>query len=111
MTNEATTHEQGALEWSDLAPTYCEGVADLYRWSANFEDFKPFRKFLDLIGFAETYYGDDSITLADWKSPAEGLGYLELSKLADALQDYTARPEDVERWLFDLFAVEAKSGL
>jgi hypothetical protein len=78
MTNETTTHEQGALEWSDLAPTYCESVADLYRWSANYDDFLPFRKFLDLIGFPETYYGDDSVTLVDWKRPAEGLGYMEL---------------------------------
>lgn len=101
----------GSLEWSDSAPTYCEGVADLYRWSANYDDFKPFRKFLDLIGFAETYYGDDSVTLAEWKRPAEGLGYLELSKLADALQEYTARPEEVERWVMQLLEVEEESGL
>lgn len=106
-----TTHEQGALEWSDLAPTYCEAVADLYRWSANYDDFKPFRKFLDLIGYPETYYGDDSVTLADWSKPSDGFGYLELSKLADALQEYTARPEDVERWIVELLEVEIESGL
>lgn len=106
-----TTHEQGSLEWSDLAPTYCEAVADLYRWSANYEDFKPFRKFLDLINYAETHYGDDSVTLAEWKKPADGLGYLELSKLAEALIEYANRPEDVERWLMQLLEVEAESGL
>ena len=111
MTTQPTTHEQGALEWSDLAPTYCEGVAALYRWSANYTDFLPFRKFLDLIGFAETYYGDDSVTLADWKQPSEGFGYMELGYLADALTEYANRPQEVERWIMELLEVEAESGL
>jgi hypothetical protein len=111
MTTETTTHEQGALEWSDLAPTYCEGVATLYRWSANYDDFLPFRKFLDLIGFAETYYGDDSVTLVDWKRPADGLGYMELGYLADALTEYANRPQEVERWIMQLLEVEGESGL
>ena len=100
----------GSLEWSDSAPTYCEGVADLYRWSANYEDFKPFRKFLDLIGYAETAYGEE-MTLADWERPAEGLGYLELGKLAEALTEYANRPADVERWVMELLEVEGEAGL
>lgn len=107
----AETIAQGSLEWSDLAPTYCEGVADLYRWSANFDNFEPFRKFLDLIGFAETYYGDDSVTLAEWKRPASGFGYLELGKLAEALTEYANRPQEVERWIMELLEVEGESGL
>jgi len=106
-----TTHEQGALEWSDLAPTYCESIANLYRWSANFDHFTPFRKFLDLINFADTYYGDDSVTLADWKHPANGLGYMELGYLADALTEYANRPQDVEKWIMQLLEIESESGL
>lgn len=103
-----TTHEQGSLEWSDLAPTYCEGVASLYRWSANYTDFLPFRKFLDLIGYTEEEYGEP---LADWKRPTEGLGYVELGYFADALTEYANRPHDVTRWITDLLGVEAESGL
>jgi hypothetical protein len=108
MTTETTTHEQGALEWSDNAPTYCEAVADLYRWSANYDEFVPFRKFLDLIGFDAYEIG---VPVANWSRPSDGLGFLELSKVADALQEYIARPEDVERWITNLLGVEIESGL
>lgn len=108
MTTETTTHEQGSLEWSDNAPTYCESIADLYRWSANYDDFLPFRKFLDLIGYTNEEYG---IVLADWKEPHRGLGYMELAHLADALTEYANRPYDVTRWITDLLGVEAESGL
>ena len=105
-----TDRFKGSLEWSDDAPTYCEGVADLYRWSANFDNFSPFRKFLDLIGYAETAYGEE-MTLAEWKSPSEGLGYLELGKLAEALTEYANRPQEVERWIMELLEVESEAGL
>jgi hypothetical protein len=102
----------GALAWADdHAPTYAEGVATLYSWSSNYEDFKPFRKFLDLIGYPETAYGDDTVTLADWSRPTDGLGYMEIGYLADALQEYANRPEDVERFIMELLEVESEVGL
>jgi hypothetical protein len=106
------TQVEGSLEWvEENTPTYAEGVATLYSWSSNYEDFKPFRKFLDLIGFAETYYGDDSIRLADWKNPTDGLGYMEIGYLADALQEYANRPQDVERFIMEILDVEGEAGL
>lgn len=104
MTN--ATHYAGSLEWSDLAPTYCEGVADLYRWSANYEDFKPFQVFLGLIS-----YEIDGEMMALPNMSTALLGYVELGKIAEALTEYANRPYDVERWISDLLAVEAESGL
>jgi hypothetical protein len=85
-------------------------VAELYRWAANFDNFEPFRKYLDLIGYAETAYGEE-LALADWKAPASGLGYMELAKLADALTEYANRPQEVERWIMELLEVEGEAGL
>lgn len=99
----------GSLEWSDDAPTYCEAVADLYRWSANYEDFIPFRKFLDLIGYADEEWEGEA--LADWKEPWRGLGYMELAQLADALTEYANRPLDVKEWIGKLLEVEGEAGL
>lgn len=107
---DLTTDLTGSLEWSDNAPTYCEAVASLYRWSANYDDFKPFRKFLDLIGYPETAYGEE-LSLADWSRPADGLGYMELGYLAEALTEYANRPEEVERWVMELLEVESEVGL
>ena len=104
----STTDLTGSLEWSDTAPTYCEGVAELYRWSANYDDFKPFRKFLDLIGYSEEHY---DCTAADWTRPADGLGYVELGYLADALTEYANRPLDVQRWMDELLEIEGEAGL
>lgn len=101
-----TTHEQGSLEWSDYAPTYCEGVADLYRWSANFDDFKPWRVFLALISYEN--YGEP-VTMPNISTAL--LGYVELGKIAEALTEYANRPQDVERWIGDLLGVEEESGL
>jgi hypothetical protein len=105
----AETIAKGSLEWSDNAPTYCEGVADLYRWSANYDDFLPFRKFLDLIGYADEEWGSEAI--ADWKEPWRGLGYMELAQLADALTEYANRPLDVKEWIGKLLEVEGEAGL
>lgn len=101
-----TTHEQGSLEWSDLAPTYCEGVADLYRWSANFDDFAPWRVFLGLISYE--LHGEP-LALPNMSTAL--LGYVELGKIAEALTEYANRPQDVERWIGDLLGVEEESGL
>jgi hypothetical protein len=108
MTNETTTQIQGSLEWTEEAPTYCESVASLYRWSSNYEDFKPFGKFLDLIGYSEEEHG---APLQDWRSPSEGFGYMELGYLAEALMEYANRPHDVTKWITELLAVEVEHGL
>lgn len=107
----ATKESKGALEWSDTAPAYAEKVAELYRWSANYEDFAPFRKFLDLINYADTAYGDDSVVMGDWSRPSSSLGYVELGLLAGALDHYSDRPVDCNKWIMELLEIESEVGL
>ena len=109
---EQVKEYSGALEWSDTAPAYAEKVAELYRWSANnYEDYAPFRKFLDLIGYADTAYGDDSLVMGDWSRPSSSLGYVELGLLAGALDQYSDRPLDVDKWVMELLEIESELGL
>jgi hypothetical protein len=109
--NDETLRAEGALSWSSEAtPTYAEAVGDLYNWSGNFDNFAPFRKFLDLIGYAEEMYGEE-ISLADWKNPSFSLGYIELGKLGEALTEYANRPQEVTRFIAELLEVEEEFGL
>lgn len=109
--NDATLREEGALSWlAEATPTYAENVGELYHWSSNYNNFSPFRKFLDLIGFTEEMYGEE-VPLANWERPAFELGYIELGKLGEALTEYANRPEDVERFIAELLEVEQEHGL
>jgi hypothetical protein len=84
-------------------PNYAEGTARLYSWSLNHEFFSPFRKFLDLIGYSEDEFGEP---LGDWKKPSEFLGYMELGFLAQGLEEYSNRPQDVENYARQLLEAE-----
>lgn len=109
--NDATLREEGALSWLEEAtPTYAECVGELYHWSSNYNNFSPFRKFLDLIGFTEEMYGEGG-TLSNWERPSFELGYVELGKLGEALSEYANRPEDVTRFIAELLEVEQEHGL
>jgi len=50
--------------------------------------------FLDLIGWSEDELGETIYTLT-----SASLGYVELSKLADALNEYTDAPHDVRSYV------------
>lgn len=92
--------EKGSLNWaSESAPASLEAVADLYSWSSNCEKFEPFRKFLGLIGYLEGETGEGFI------------GFLELSKVASALQVYSERPQEVKDFISELLEVEMEFGL
>lgn len=109
--NDETLRAEGALSWSSEAtPTYAEAVSDLYNWSSNFDNFSPFRKFLDLIGYTEEMYGEE-MPLAEWQRPSLSLGYVELGKLGEALTEYANRPADVSRFIAELLEVEEEHGL
>ena len=92
--------EKGSLAWAcESAPASCQAVADLYSWSSNCEKFEPFRKFLGLIGYLEGESGEGFI------------GFLELSKVASALQAYSERPTEVKDFISELLEVEVEFGL
>lgn len=79
-------------------------VQSLYSWSLNYDAGKgPFALFLDLIGWSEEEFGD---TIWQGK-PSSGLGYVELSKLADALQEYATRPQYITEYVGALMAAES----
>jgi hypothetical protein len=100
--------ENGALAWSDTCPDYCDPIRSLYSWSANCEGFKPFRVFLDLIGYSE----EQGIgSLADYAEPSKGFGYMELGKLGEALTAYSDRPSDLSDFIEELLEVEREFGL
>lgn len=91
-------------ELTENAPEYARAVADLYDWSMNFDAGKgPFSLFADLIGWSEDELGEPIYNLKD-----ASLGYLELSKLADALKEYAENPSDVRRFVDELIAAESE---
>jgi hypothetical protein len=108
-TKTETPKSVGALAWaSDNSPTYCEGIESLYSWASNYPDMKPFRKFLDLVSYSAENYGSP---LADWAEPSDSLGYVEMSKLGEALIEWANRPLDCEAFVSELLSVESEFGL
>jgi hypothetical protein len=104
-----TEKDQGALAWaSDSAPNYCEAISDLYSWASNYLDMKPFRKFLDLVGYSEQEFAHP---LDNWSDPSDSLGYVEMSKLGESLVEWSNRPLDCEAWVSELLSVESEFGL
>lgn len=87
------------------APAGCSAVQDLYSWSLNYDaGTGPFTLFLDLIGYSFEEFGYAMYTLTE-----SSLGYLELSKLASALEEYTTRPHDVSDYVQALVSAELVS--
>lgn len=83
------------------APEGCEDVQDLYSWSLNYDPGKGlFTLFLDLIGWSQNNLG------APQFYPGRALGYVELDKLARALDEYTSRPHEVTAYIERLIAAE-----
>ena len=107
--NDETLREEGALSWlQEACPTYAENVGELYHWSSNYNNFSPFRKFLDLIGYTEEMDGDEA-PLANWERPSFELGYVELGKLGEALTEYANRPQEITRFITELLEVETEN--
>ena len=79
-------------ELLDKAPAYAEATARLWSWSENYDYPTPATLFLDLIGYSDEYVGSP---MFDLRQVSNRLGYLELGMLADALQEYANRPQDV----------------
>lgn len=88
MLDEYTTLEQ--LE--DNPPKWGEATIALANWSRGNYDFdrSPYLLFLDLIGYSIEEYGAPFIS-----NHTEILGYFEMDYLADALKEYTTRPQDI----------------
>ena len=101
------TVEKVASVWELLEnpPSHSVDVAQLYSWSLSCEQFRPFRAFLDLIGYSSENLGSN---LASWEDPSEGFGYLELGYLAQALLEYSNRPQAVKGFIVELLEAESR---
>lgn len=103
----AAEHEPSVNIWTLLeqaAPAGLDAIQDLYSWSLNYDAGKgPFTLFLDLIGYSMDEYGE---TFYDLREPS--LGYVELSKLAAALDQYTTRPDAAREYVADLMTAETR---
>jgi hypothetical protein len=99
------TVEKSAKVWDLLEnpPSHSTDVAGLYSWSLSCEGFKPFRLFLDLIGYSSENLGSNLVNSEDL---SEGLGFVELGYLAQALLEYSNRPQAVEGFISDLLEAE-----
>jgi hypothetical protein len=92
-------------QFTEDAPAYAEKVADLWHWSTNYDAGRgPFTLLLDLIGYSEDHFGEPIYNLT-----SASLGYVELSKLACALEQYADRPTDVRAWIDELVSLEVQS--
>jgi hypothetical protein len=95
------THDS-VWEFTENAPDYVETTADLWHWSTNYDAGRgPITLMLDLIGWSDDNIGEPLYSLKE-----ASLGYLELSKLADALKEYADRPQDVRAWLDELLSYD-----
>ena len=83
------------------ASAQVDRVAKLISWSENYEYPTPFTLFLDVIGWSEQEFGERQC-----KDKFPALGYLEVGMLADALQQYSDYPSQVEDWIGELLAAE-----
>lgn len=99
------TKTKNLWELLENPPTYAENTATLYQWSLNHENSEPFRKFLDLIGHSEAYIGEP---LADWTKPSLFLGFVELSYIGQALEEYSNRPGAVTNYIEQLLEAETR---
>jgi hypothetical protein len=104
--NELETEPANVWDLLEDAPAGCDAVASLYQWSTNYDCGKgPFTAFLDLIGWSDDNIGS---TIYDWTNIREQLGFLELSKLADALSAYADHPHDVSDYVDALLEAEGR---
>lgn len=82
--------EQG--EVLDHAPEYATGIADLIRLATNYDwssKLNPLPIFLVLTDYYAEIYGEEEASLR-----INPIGYLEMSYLAAALDEYSLRPLD-----------------
>jgi hypothetical protein len=80
----------------------CENIAHLWSWSLNYDSGKgPATLFLDLIGWSEDELGEPLYSLQ-----GTSLGYVELSHLRDALNDYLRSPERARDFIAALMSAE-----
>lgn len=102
-------------ELIDNPPKGLDAIADLFDLSSNYEYPTPATLFIDLIGLTTEQYGE--VLVKDLSVYVGKLGYLELGRLGQALDDYTNRqalddytnrPQDAFQYVTDILEAESE---
>lgn len=86
------------------APDRFYKIATLWDVSTNYEYPTPATLFLDLIGYSLDEHGE--LFCKDMTNVVARLGYLELSMLGEALDEYATRPLDAIEFIEALLESE-----
>jgi len=99
-----TTTSTKSWELLEAPAANVEAVTDLLRWSMNYDvrTGTPYQIFLDLIGYSDEHFG---IQIFEG-NPRDVLGYLEISYLAEALEEYATNPQEVSDWIDKLMEAD-----
>jgi hypothetical protein len=90
-------------ELLDNAHDFAKHTAGLIRWSSNYQagdTSSPIIPFLALIGYIDDVIGVE-------KTEISRTGYVEMSYLGDALNEYADRPLDVWDFVHRYFVLES----
>jgi hypothetical protein len=94
-------------KWRDLIdnpPKGLDAIADLFDLSTDYEYPTPATLFIDLIGYTTEEHGE--VLVKDITVYMGRLGHLELGRLGQALDDYTDRPLDGEKYVREILEAE-----
>ena len=79
-------------------------VAELYKWSTNFDQGQtPMTALLDIIGWSEEQYGE---SLYNWNNVT--MGYYDLGLLADVIKLYSDDPVGTTKVIEAILEAEAQ---
>jgi hypothetical protein len=92
-------------ELIENAPEKLGRIAQLWSWSSNYDYPSPATFFIDLIGYTEEEFGEPLTTM---KEAVRRLDYISLGFLAEALDEYTDRPEDARNFIRKLLEAEGR---
>ena len=97
------TEPQTVYDLLNDPPRCATAVANFCDWSTNHDYPRPFVLFLDIIGYSDEEYGEPMFNL---NKCAERFGYMEIGKLADALNEYALNPRDVREYVNKIMAAD-----
>ena len=86
------------------APERLGKIAGLWDHSVHYQYPTPATLFLDLIGYSLEEFG--YLLCGDMKEIINGMSYVEISKLGEAMDEYATRPDDATAFIQALLEAE-----
>ena len=88
----------------DNAGPRFDKIATLWDYSTNFVYPTPATLFLDLVGYSLEQHGE--LLISDMTTVVNQLGYLEMSMLGEALDEFATRPLEAIEYVESLLEAE-----